>query len=506
MKTQYIINFCLGTISLLFVGCSLDYSPISTPSELTEGKQTDSTTVVLADSSAATKQRTAIYELFRNRQEHMHLDYLLVGDAHADNAYVGTTGAEVIPYENNGIDGSNPDIERDWDRYLEDIAQANVLINGVEQLHKSGKIDDAKYRQYKAEGQIFRAIDMFRMVRLWGSLPIVTEIPKTITSENIDSVYPVYFPGRKTTVECYQQIISDLEYAVQNAPSFKASDRTVMSKTVAEAMLAKVYAEKPVQDYTKVIQYADEVRNTPGLQLEPNFETLWGWNDATKDCTKRNTSEGILEVHWTPGAGNWESWMYGRCLENWDNAFTWAKWITPSRDLIQKFESEGDTIREHQSIVYYSCGWSNYYPANHYPFMYKLRSGYNNEYIIRLADIILLEAEAYAYQGNLQQSAQLVNQIRHRVKLPDLSSDKISSQSAMIEAVLNERRLELAFEGQRWFDLVRNGKVEEYMNGLNKRDSGRLPQVKLFDKNSYLLPLPQTALDQNQNLIQNPGY
>jgi hypothetical protein len=138
--------------------------------------------------------------------------------------------------------------------------------------------------------------------------------------------------------------------------------------------------------------------------------------------------------------------------------------------------------------------------------MYKLRSGYNNEYILRLADIILLEAEAYAYQGNLQQSAELVNIIRQRVKLSDLTAEKTATQSAMIEAVLHERRLELAFEGQRWFDLVRNGKVEEYMNGLNKRDSGRLPQAKLFDENSYLLPLPQTALDQNQNLVQNPGY
>ncbi|MCH3969521.1 MAG: RagB/SusD family nutrient uptake outer membrane protein [Prevotella sp.] len=506
MKTKYIINFCIGVGAFIFTGCSLDYVPISTPTELTEGKQTDTTTVVLADSNAAIKQRTAIYELFRNRQEHMHLDYLLVGDSHSDNAYVGTTGAEVVPYENNSIDGSNPDIERDWDRYLEDIAQANVLVEGVEQLHQSGKLNDAKYRQFKAEGQIFRAIDMFRMVRLYGSLPVITSIPKTITSENIDSVYSIYFPSRKTTQECYQQIISDLDYAVQNAPNFNTADRTLMSKTVAEAMLAKVYAEKPVQDYTKVIQYAEQVRNTPGLQLEPNFETLWGWNDATKDCVKRNTSEGILEVHWTTGAGNWESWMYGRCLENWDNAFTWAKWITPSRDLIRDFENEGDTVREHQSIVYYSCGWSNYYPANHYPFMYKLRSGYNNEYILRLADIILLEAEAYAYQGNLQQSAQLVNLIRHRVKLSDLTADKTASQSAMIEAVLHERRLELAFEGQRWFDLVRNGKVEEYMNGLNQRDTGRLPQTKAFDKNSYLLPLPQTALDQNQNLVQNPGY
>ena len=138
--------------------------------------------------------------------------------------------------------------------------------------------------------------------------------------------------------------------------------------------------------------------------------------------------------------------------------------------------------------------------------MYKLRSGYNNEYVVRLADIILLEAEAYAFKGNIQKSADLVNMIRQRAKLPNLTADKTSSKDAMIMAVLHERRLELAMEGERWFDLCRYGKVEEFMNSINSRDEGRLPQKKVFDKNSYLFPIPQTALDQNPNLVQNPGY
>jgi hypothetical protein len=138
--------------------------------------------------------------------------------------------------------------------------------------------------------------------------------------------------------------------------------------------------------------------------------------------------------------------------------------------------------------------------------MYKTRSGYNNLYMLRLADILLMEAEAYAYQGNLSKSAELVNMVRERAKLKDLTSDKTANKDAMIEAVLHERRLELAFEGQRWFDLVRNGKVEEYMNTVNSRDTGRLKQVRAFDANTYLLPIPQTALDENVNLVQNPGY
>lgn len=507
MKAKYFkMAFYIGVAPMLWTGCSLDYDPISTPTELTEGKQTETTTAVLKDKAAAEAQLKNLYELFRKRQEHTHLDLLLVGDSHSDNAYAGTTGAEVVPYETNSIDASNSVLSRDWSRYLEDIAQANVLIVGLEQLKAEEKVSDSEYKVMQAQGKIFRAIQMFHMARLWGSFPVITTIAKTITAENINEVYPTYYPPRSTSEECYKQIIKDLEEAEKDAPDFNNTNRTLLTKTVAQAMLTKVYAEKPVQNYAKVIEYAQKVRNTANLALEPSFNTLWGFDAVKKDCIKRNTSEGILEVHWQAGGSNWESWMYGRSLENYDYYFTWAKWITPSRDLIRTFETEGDTTRLKETIVYYACTWSNYYPASKYPFMYKLRSGYNNHYRLRLADIILMEAEAQAYQGNLQQAVQLVNTIRQRAKLNDIPSAAASSKDAVIEIVLKERRLELALEGERWFDLVRNEKVEQYLNTLNTRDSGRLKLIKAFDQNSYLLPIPQTALDENTNLKQNPGY
>ncbi|WP_018462837.1 RagB/SusD family nutrient uptake outer membrane protein [Segatella paludivivens] len=505
MKSIY-KSIIIGVSALSLTACSLDYDPISTPTELTQGTSSDTATAVLKDRQAAIDQRTNLYELLKNRQEHWHLDYLLVGDSHTDNAYAGTTGAEVEPYETNSIDASNSVLGRDWSRYLEDVAKANVLINGLEELKTKGLVSDNEYHQWKAEGELFRALVMFNMARLWGSFPIITKVAKTITAENVGEVYPTYFPPRSTDKECYQQIISDLSDAEQYAPDFNSADRTVLSKVVAQAMFAKVYAEKPVQDYSKVIEYADKVRGVAGMALEPDFSTLWGYDADKKDCVKRNTSEGILEVHWTTGNANWESWMYGRSLENYDYYFSWAKWITPSRDLIKDFESENDTTRMNQTIVYYACKWSNYYPASRYPFMYKYRSGYNNQYKLRLADIILLEAEAYAYKGDNTKSADLVNLIRNRAKLPNLTADKTATKEAMIEAVLHERRLELALEGERWYDLCRNNKVEEYLNGLNNRDSGRLLQRKQYDANSYLLPIPQSALDENTNLQQNPGY
>lgn len=502
-KTNNIIHCSLFTftLSIALTACSLDVEPISDPTELTQGVLTDTTSAVLKDRQAALDQRKNLYEKFRNRQEHWSLDLRLIADCHSDNAYAGTTGAEVVPYETNSIDPSNSVLSRDWTRFLEDIAQANVLINGLDDLKSQGQISDGDYRQWKAEGMIFRAIVMFDMARLWGSFPVITTIARTITSENIEEVYPTYYPPKKTSEECYLQIVSDLEYGVQYAPDFSSTDRTLLSKTVAQAMLAKVYAERTIQDYNKVVEYAELVRNTPGLELEPDFATLWGYDADKKDCVKRNTSESILEVQWTTGNSNWESWMYGRCLEDYDFYFTWAKWVTPSRDIIDDFTREGDNVRLNESVIYEECTWANYYPSSHYAFMYKMRSGLQNYYKLRLADILLLEAEAYAYLAQPEKAAGLVNEVRSRVGLA-----AVDAAGDMVEKVLHERRLELAFEGQRWFDLCRNGKVEQYMNAVYAKDAGRLAQRRQFDRNSYLLPIPQTALDENVNLEQNPGY
>ena len=138
---------------LMLSSCSLDREPISSASELTEGSQTDTTTAVLKDKAAAQSQLTAIYQRFRNRQEHSHLDYVLLGDAHADNAYAGTTGQETIPLETNALDAATGTLSRDWSRYLEDIAQANVLINGIEPLHQSGQLTDTEYNELKGQGE-----------------------------------------------------------------------------------------------------------------------------------------------------------------------------------------------------------------------------------------------------------------------------------------------------------------------------------------------------------------
>jgi len=475
-------------------------------SDVTEGENEQGQNIVFRDKAAVDNYLNSLYQQLKDRQEHWHLDLLLIADAHSDNAYAGTTGAEVVPFENNSIEGSNSVIERDWQRYLEDIARANRLIVYIDSV-ADNSLSPSLISSYKAQAKIFRALVLFDMVRIYGSIPVVMTVAPDITSENVSEVYPQYFPKQSTEEEAYKQIEADLLDGLANAPDNIPTDKTRFSKSVAKALLAKIYAERPIQDYAKVIQYADALVQD-GFELNPSYADVYQLSADNKDVLQRNTRESILEAQFFPGAGNWASWMFGRDLSNYDVNFTWAKWVTPSRDLIQTYQNEGDNIRMNQSIVYYTTTWSNYYPSSNYPFMFKLRSGMSSIIKIRYADILLLKAEALIKQSspNLSAASDIIDKVRQRVSLPKLTSSDKANQESMLNALLKERRLELAFEGQRWFDLVRLNKVEEVMNAVFAKDSGRRPLVYPFNEFSYRLPIPQSKIDQNPNLIQNPGY
>lgn len=493
--------------AIFFVtSCSLDQDPISEYSEITVGgKDTTDTSVKYKTKEEMKTQYDGIYKAIQDAQEAWYMDMLVLNETHADNAYCGTSGAELTSLEQQTQDGTNKNIERDWNSFLGYINTANRVINNVD-LVPDQSLTQAERKQWKAEASIWRAWVLFDMVRLWGDVPVVTEEAPDVTADNVEEVYPLLYPNRKPVAEVYAQIISDLTFALEagGAPDVNASNKFFLTKSVAKALLARVYAEKPVRDYAKVIQYAQAVEDD-GFELVANYSDLFSVNDAKTDVNFRNTSESIFEVTYPVGSGNWVTWMLGIDLADPSSTYNWAKWITPSRDLIQAFENEGDNIRMNEAIVWGQPSWSNHYPSDHYPFMYKTRSKYNSIIKIRLADILLLKAEAYVVQGNLQAAADIVNTIRNRVKLENLDNSTVSSKDKMADAVLKERRLELAFEGQRWFDLVRTGNVFTVMNSLNSRDSGRLPITPVTEETT-LLPIPQTQIDKNPNLTQNTGY
>lgn len=508
MKLKYIFGnlLCISALLLSPTSCSLENEPLGQHSELTEGEQKNGSKNPFSNKADVESHVQLIYKQMKDRQEHWYNDLLLIAESHADNAYAGATGAEVVPFENNSIEGSNSVLKRDWDRYLEDVGKANILICFVDDV-EDGSFTATERQRYKAQAKIFRSMIYFDMVRLWGRVPLVTTVADDITSENITEVYPQYFPGQSEEIEVYQLIEQDLLESLTDAPDNNPADKTLFTKSVVHTLLAKIYAEKPLRNYAKVIEYADKV-TAAGFDLVDDFSDLFGMNEAVTDIKMRNTKESILEAQFFPGGGNWCTWMFGRDLVNWDSNFTWAKWVTPSRDLINAFKEEGDKIRLEESVVYYPCTWSYYYPSSNYPFMYKCRSAYNSLIKFRYADVLLLKAEALIMKESpdLEGAATIIDRIRNRVGLGKLSTSVRGNKEAMLDALLKERRLELAFEGQRWFDLCRLDKVEEVMNAVFSKDSGRKAQMYQFDQDSYKLAIPQGAIDQNENLEQNPGY
>lgn len=513
MKFKYII-ISLAASSVL-TACDLQYDPKGLYSDITEGVTQDEEELTfktgydvelyLRDLYLRTTENNTQYNWFR--------DLMMMSDVRSDNAYAGTSGAEVVHVENNAIDATHMMNERLWTRWMTDVAAANRLICNVDNV-LDGSLSQDEIDCYKAQAMIFRAIVWFDMTRMWGNIPLVTEVAGNITADNIEEVYPAYFPQQHTELEAYQKIEEDMLFALEHAPD-QTADKTIWTKNVARTLLAKIYAEKPLRDYSKVIRYVDEIA-ADGFDLCPDYSMLFALDgnpkeDPTKNAVPayNNTVESILETHFIVGSSNKNTvTIFGRDLADWDNNFTWAKWVTPSRDLIAAFENEGDTKRMSESVVYYSCNWSKYYPADHYPFMYKSRSRYSNWIKFRFADLLLLKAEAYIMGDNMNlgAAADIIDRIRDRVGLGKLSAAVRGNKDALLEAYLKERRLELAFEWQRWFDLCRLDKVEEVLNTLQDRDSGHLDFVNLFNADSYKLPIPQSVIDTNENFVQNPGY
>ena len=516
MKLKYInILTVAGLMGL--ASCGLDYSPVSDYSDLTEGIQdtdpdvTEGEEIIFTNRADAESALTALYEDIRNNQNELQLDFLLIGDVHSDNAYAGTTGSEVVDPATNDLNSTTLCVNRDWKAYMNLAAHCTRFIVGIEKV-ADNSLSQAEINIMRAQAEIFRAFIWFRMVRMWGNIPLVTTVPPDITSENIAEAYDSYFPAQDTEEEVYEAILADLRDALEYAPA-NNGDKTRFSKDVAIALLAKVYAEKPVRDYDKVIQYVDMLTQS-GYSLLPSYGDLFevdmnevnGGPSVVGTPLTQNTSESILEVHYPTGSGNWASWMYGRPLEDYDYSFTWAKWITPSRSLLAAFDALGDTQRKQQTVVYYSCDWANYYPSSDYAFMYKVRSGYSNVYFIRYDDLLLLKAEALLNNNDLAGAATIIDQIRARAGVRLLTASEKGNKETLFSLYVNERRLELACEGERWFDLVRLGLVQEAMMEAQRTDPGRLPLVNPYTENSYLLPIPQDILDTNDKVVQNPGY
>ncbi|MCW3162204.1 RagB/SusD family nutrient uptake outer membrane protein [Chryseobacterium oryctis] len=479
MKINTSIYYLLG-ISLLTtsVSCSnfLDTEPITE-------QQIDLTNPLKTATDAENRMNT-IYNAFGN--EYWQLDYFFNGDAQTDISYAGADNVQNFQQDEYRILATNSNVLRDWKYLYGFINDCNMILNYVDEINDPS-LTSARKAQMKSEAAIMRALYYFHAVQLWGDVPVVTKAVIGVNSANFDEVYSQVYPARKPIQEVYDLIISDLEGSLANAPA--GSEKYKANKNFAYGLLAKVYATKPNPDWAKVKQYCN---NISGVSLLANYDHLF-------DGNHEGNAESIFEVDGNAGS----VWAWGTSMFTGTD---WKKFNVPSNDLVKTFDDENDLVRKASTIKFSTVSWSdNFWTSNNYPFMNKMRQtdGKQNFYILRHADILLLQAEAAVRTADYTGAAGYINQVRQRLSLPTVT---ISSESDGINKVLKERKLELAFEGHRWFDLKRTGKAIEILSQQKDGNGSILSYAGNINQDRLLWPIPQGQRDNNQNLTQNPGY
>jgi len=490
MKNKILIHkLSLPALALLLItGCSkiLDKQPVT---QIVT--KTDSASITAADAENLILGVYTSYKGYANGLEFNVLDRITNGDVASDNAYSGGDNPNNITIDLFKANPLNDNISRDWRDAYAMIANANLAIAQVG-LCKDPALTADRKGQILGEARFMRSFTYFDLVQLFGRVPVMLIPADQSNSEKLISSVLV---AQSSVDSVYDAILHDLWYARSRVRDVTATpDRFTISKGAVNAMLAKVYAAKSPANWDSVAYYCDQV--IPGYTLLPNFTWLW-------DNNHKNNSEAIWELNYAGYGG-------GDQIGNWiPSQFigeSWKKFETPTNDLVNAFQAEGDNVRLGVSIHFVNYGWDDPYwkDKNNYPILAKYNdpdNGTNDFYLIRLADILLLRAEAYNAKGSVASAATLVNQVRARV---GLAATTAANQADMALAIEKERRLELAFEGQRWYDLLRTGRAIAVMNAQKDGTGANLNyNVQPF---RLLYPIPQTQLDLNPKLQQNQGY
>jgi starch-binding outer membrane protein, SusD/RagB family len=486
------------SIYILAASLSLGLSSCKKFTDLTPISDATSSTAY-STASEAEAALTGVYDSYQ--QEYYIWDNVLFSDVISDNHFAGGDNPEIFAIDKLEITPTNSRLFNNWSQIYGAIAKANVVLQKVPLVTDKALDQNNRRQQILGEALFLRAYHYYQLVNLWGGVPLVLEpVPSTSPTDT--------HKPRATAEEVFNQIIKDLTEAVAKLPdSYGAADidKARATKGAANALLAKAYAQKPQKDYNKVLEHANAVINSPaGYQLLDNFEDLF-------DGAHYNNAESIMEVQFIGGPeANWGPQLL---LPPSISGDTWRKFVTPSKDLVAAFDSEGDEVRKDASILFENAPWSDEYwslaVGGSVPFAYKWKSANgwastNRQYMLRLADIILLEAEALNELGRTAEARTEVNKIRVRA---DLDPTTAATQQELRAVILKERRLELAQEAQRWADLKRAGLAVQVMNALNEIDL-RTGQKTNYDAKAtdLLMPIPQLEMNRNPALVQNPGY
>jgi len=354
-----------------------------------------------------------------------------------------------------------------WTPLYKYIYASNACIEGLE---ASDKISEPLSTQLKGEARLIRAFCYFQLVNLFGKVPLITTTDFATNGK----------AKRTEESAIFGQIMEDLVFAAQTLPDDPAdAEKTRPGKNAARALLSKVYLytrqwDKAVETATEVIGSGYQLADPATTFLAGSSETIWQFKPVNP---ARNTFEAREIVPSSGGA-------------------------MPTYLLNEPFMSVFEPGDKRMSNWIASRQFAG--QTIHYPYKYKIRGGAGipqTEYIIvfRLAEQLLIRAEANANLGNLSDAMTDIDKIRQRAGIALLSEDDPGiSKEDLLLAIEQERKRELFVEwGNRWFDLKRTGRADAVLGALK-------PTWKI---EAALWPVPESEILKNANLLpQNQGY
>ncbi|MFV0231470.1 MAG: RagB/SusD family nutrient uptake outer membrane protein [Empedobacter falsenii] len=463
-------------ITLFIAGCVLQ----SCSSDLLDTSPDSSkvTPEFYKDAAQIKQGLNAVYASLQYKGQY-ELAMLTIGEITSDNTYDEVPANDGFTYGELDfftIQPNNSLIANTWKDNYVGIQQANIVLNRID---KVVDMDEKSKNETKAELRFLRAMMYFNLVRIFGDVPLVT---KETTNVN-----EFFGQGRTSLQEVYQFIETELKNSLTNLP-IVASQKGKVTKGAALGILAKVLITQ--NKYNEALPYLKEIEAL-GYELQTDPNKIF-------DVANKNNSEIIFDVQFTSGLnGNTEgSTAYQMFMPS--GFVSGAKGHNlPTKEIYELF-SMNDKRRD--AFI----GKTN----NNVLYTKKLQKtsndvadGGSNVVVLRLADIYLLLAECYANSNDFSNANIYLNKIKTRASIPSVN---LTIKNDLLNEIELERRKELVGEGHRWFDLVRTGKAIETMTKHLANTPGY--GTAIIKANNLLMPIPQSQVNTDPAIKQNPGY
>ncbi len=438
--------------------------------------------------------------------------FWLVGDVCSDDAFKG-----------NSIEGDQTDfgylarwlinsqnewLETKWLYSYVTISNANLIIENV----PNANIDEDFKNVIIAEAHFLRSLAYFEIVKNFGAAVLIQKQPAP------SDIFP-----RSTIEETWLQIEADFTFAAQYLPSrdeqsSKQVGRATKGTALAYLAKASLYQKK----HNEALTYANQVVGLNNYSLESNFADVWSVDNPNGVESIFEIQNSYDEVHYTGSAlpvlsrsradGGWGFATPSSHLETF---------MAGDPRLQHTIIKEGDDVNdEHQN--YNTELKDNESGRNNKKYFITISERVAesehvkerlNHILFRYADLLLMRAEAAYFDGQESVALESLTQVRNRV---GLSTDNSLSGDALINAIYDERRLELAMEGHRYYDLKRSDRLESAMidfydyNMTRSTDAydAKNSQGLFFDATKhYIFPIPQSEIDLSGGIVkQNVEY